>query len=194
MRSRGGYAAGARRSDKSTADIILESTLHLRSSAFYAGLIMVLAALPVVFLNGVAGAFFPSIVLAFLAALGTSMVVALLLTPALYLLLLPNGQRERGDSAVMRWLRGGYERVIARSIGRPAVAYAVAGGLDRRLRDDPVPRPVLLPKIKETELLIRWDATPGTSLPEMKRITSRATGELRRSTAFATSAHTSAGP
>ena len=29
--------------DRSTADIILEATLELRSSAFYAGLIMVLA-------------------------------------------------------------------------------------------------------------------------------------------------------
>jgi Cu/Ag efflux pump CusA len=167
-------------SDKSTADIILESTLHLRSSAFYAGLIMVLAALPVVFLDGVAGAFFPSIVIAFLAALGTSMVVALLLTPALYLLLLPNGQRERGDSAVMRWLRGGYERLISRSIGRPATAYAVAGGLViAAFATVPFLDQSLLPKIKETELLVRWDAAPGTSLPEMKRITSRATGELR---------------
>jgi Cu/Ag efflux pump CusA len=51
-------------SNRSKAEIILEATLHLRSAAFYAGLIMVLAALPVVFLDGIAGAFFPSIVTA----------------------------------------------------------------------------------------------------------------------------------
>jgi Cu/Ag efflux pump CusA len=167
-------------SERSTAEIILEATLHLRSSAVYAGLIMVLAALPVLFLDGVAGAFFPSMVVAFVAALATSMAVALLLTPALYLLLLPNGQRERGDSVFMRWLRGGYERLIGRSIRRPGTAYAVAGGLViAAFASMPFLDQSLLPKIKETELLIRWDGTPGTSLPEMKRITARATGELR---------------
>jgi Cu/Ag efflux pump CusA len=37
-----------------------------------------------------------------------------------------------------------------------------------------------LPTFKETNLLVRWKATPGTSRPEMSRIVSRATGELRK--------------
>ena len=65
------------------------------------------------------------------------MLVALLLTPALYLLLLPNGQRERGDSAPAR-VRSGYERVIARSTVRPARRLQV-GTRDRGVRGDAVP-------------------------------------------------------
>jgi Cu/Ag efflux pump CusA len=37
----------------------------------------------------------------------------------------------------------------------------------------------LLPTFKESELVIRWQGPPGTSLPEMNRITSRASRELR---------------
>jgi Cu/Ag efflux pump CusA len=37
----------------------------------------------------------------------------------------------------------------------------------------------LLPTFKEEQLLIRWDGPPGTSLPEMKRITALASRELR---------------
>ena len=37
----------------------------------------------------------------------------------------------------------------------------------------------LRPSFKDRELLVRWDATPSTSLPEMDRITRRASAELR---------------
>jgi Cu/Ag efflux pump CusA len=36
-----------------------------------------------------------------------------------------------------------------------------------------------LPRFKETQLLIRWDGAPGTSLPEMNRITRLAAREVR---------------
>ena len=51
-------------------------------------------------------------------------------------------------------------------IGAGAVAFTQ---LDRSV----------LPRLKETDLLIRWDGPPGASLPEMDRITTRATEELR---------------
>jgi Cu/Ag efflux pump CusA len=40
-------------------------------------------------------------------------------------------------------------------------------------------RESLLPSLKETDLLIHWDGTPGASHPEMRRIATQATRELR---------------
>ena len=37
----------------------------------------------------------------------------------------------------------------------------------------------VLPTLKESQVLVRWDAAPGTSLPEMDRLTARAARELR---------------
>ena len=69
----------------------------MRRPALYGTLIIALSALPLFFLEGVAGAFFPSIAVAYLAALAASMVVALTLTPARGLLLLSNEPAERAS-------------------------------------------------------------------------------------------------
>jgi len=46
----------------------------------------------------------------------------------------------------------------------------------------------LLPSFKERDFLMHWVTTPDTSLPEMLRITTRASKELRAIRAYATSA------
>ncbi len=62
----------------------------------------------------------------------------------------------------------------------PAIAYAAAAVLAvAGLAAVPFLKTSLLPTFKETELIVRSDAPPGTSLPEMSRVTARAAGELR---------------
>jgi len=166
--------------DKSTAAIILEASLEVRSAVVYGTLIVALAVVPVFFLESVSGAFFPSIAVAFLLALGASMVVALTVTPALSVLLLSRTPRERGESPLVLRLQRGYESVLSRIVHRPQPAYVVAGVLVLAgIAAAPHLRQSLLPTFKETQLLIRWDGAPGTSLPEMNRITRLATRELR---------------
>jgi Cu/Ag efflux pump CusA len=166
--------------DSSTARVILDATLELRSAALFAGLVVALAVVPLFFLEGVAGAFFPSIAVAFLAALAASMAVALTITPALCLLLLSNGHGARAASPLARWLRRGYEGMLSSVVDRPRGVYLAAGAVVLAAAVTvPFLRSSPLPTFKETQLLIRWDAPPGTSLPEMNRITSRATRELR---------------
>lgn len=167
-------------SARSTAAIVLEASLEVRSAAVYGTLIVALAVVPVFFLEGVAGAFFPSIAVAYLLAIAASMVVALTVTPALSLLLLSSAPRERGESPLVRWLRRGYESVLSRIVHRPHPAYlAVGATVVAAAAAMPFLGHSLLPTFKETELLIRWDGPPGTSLPEMNRITTRASRELR---------------
>jgi CzcA family heavy metal efflux pump len=168
---------GARRG---TARVILAASLEMRRAALYGTLIIALSVLPLFFLEGVAGAFFPSIALAYLAALAASMVVALTLTPALSLLLLSNESTERGESPLVRRLQHGYGGVLSRVVSSPLPAFVAVGALVvAAAAAAPLLGQSLLPTFKETEVLVRWDAPPGTSLPEMNRITALASKELR---------------
>src|SRR4029077_7049247 len=54
--------------ETSDADVIRDAALEVRRPAFYAALVVAFATLPFLFLNEVAGAFFPDLVWAFLVA------------------------------------------------------------------------------------------------------------------------------
>lgn len=157
---------------------VLEASLEMRTSVLYAILIVIAALLPAFFLEGQPGAFLPTLALSYLLAVGASMVVALTLTPALGMMLLSNAPVERRESPAVRWLQRSYARAFS-GIRRPRLGYAAAGvvvltGL------------VVLPflegssavTLRETDILIQWDAAPGTSLPEINRVTGDAVAEL----------------
>jgi CzcA family heavy metal efflux pump len=163
-----------------TMATILEATLEVRGAALYGALIVGVAVIPLLFLEGMAGTFFTPIVIAFLAALGASMLVALTVAPALSLLLAPKKARERRESPAVASLGKGYARALGWSVGRPSVILLAAGAI---VVAGAVAVPFLghslLPTFKERELLVRWQGAPGTSLPEMNRITTLASRELR---------------
>jgi Cu/Ag efflux pump CusA len=165
---------------QSPTQTILEATLEVRRPAVYASLIVALATLPLFFLERLSGAFFPDVAAAFLVALLASMVVALVVTPALSALLLSKAPMARKGSVLLGWLQRRYEAVLARIVDKPRVAYVAIGALvalaaatasfvDQKL----------LPTFKENALLVSWNGPPGTSLREMNRITALASRELR---------------
>ena len=166
--------------DTSAADVVLAASREVRGPMAYATLIVALALVPVFVLEGVAGGFFPSLAVSFLVAALVSMAVALTVTPALGLLLLSRAPLERRESPLLRWLQSGYERVLSRVLHRPSRAYAGVGAIVvAGLVALPFLSPSMSPSLKESELLIAWNAAPGTSLPEMNRLTTQASGELR---------------
>lgn len=166
--------------DKSTAALILEASREVRSAGIYASLIIALAVVPVFFLEGLSGEFLPAAAGSYLLALLVSMVVALTVTPALSLLLLSRATLERGESPLAGWLQRGYRGVLSRIIQRPLGTYVAAGAiLVAACAATPFLGHSLLPSFQETELRIQWDGAPGTSLPEMNRITTLASRELR---------------
>jgi len=168
------------RETSSTTDLISEATLEVRTAALYGALVVAVAVVPLFFLEGMAGTLFPPIVVAFLAALGASMVVALTVTPALSLLLASREPRRLDESPIVTWLASHYTRALAWFVGRPRVVYLAAGALAvAGAAAVPFLDHSLLPTFKERELLIRWQGAPGTSLPEMNRITTLASRELR---------------
>jgi len=170
-------------SDKSPAALILEASVEMRGAIVFATLIIVLAVVPVFFMQGVSGAFFRPLALAYALALLASMGVALTATPALGLILLSsmsNVPLERRESPVARWLQRGYEGVLARIVRTPRVAYATVAVFSvAGLTVLPFLGQELFPAFKERDLVIRWEGAPGTSHPEMVRITTRVSRELQ---------------
>ncbi|HEX8100691.1 MAG TPA: efflux RND transporter permease subunit, partial [Actinomycetota bacterium] len=81
--------------------IVLDAALEMRRPIIFAGLIAVVATVPVFFTKDVAGAFLPPLATSFLLAVAVSMVVALTLTPALGLVLLPSDRVEQPEPAAM---------------------------------------------------------------------------------------------
>jgi CzcA family heavy metal efflux pump len=173
-------ARGREGADSSVVKTVLEATLEVRSPALYATLVIALAVVPLFFFERLSGAFFPDLAAAYLVALLASMVVALMVTPALTVLLYARASREGDESPLVRRLQGAYETGLSRIVYRPLVGYAAIGAAFAVAAVSvPFLSQSLLPTLKETELLIRWDGPPGTSLPEMSRITALASRELR---------------
>jgi Cu/Ag efflux pump CusA len=164
----------------STATLILEASLEVRGAIVFATLIIVLAVVPVFFMESVAGAFFRPLATSYALALLASMAVALTVTPALGLLLLSKAPLEWRQSPLVGWLQRGYEGALVRIIRRPRAAYAaVVVFVVVGLAVLPFLGQELFPAFKERDLVIRWEGAPGTSQPEMVRITTRVSRELQ---------------
>jgi Cu/Ag efflux pump CusA len=158
---------------------IAEAANDMRRPMGYATLVVLLAAVPVLFIGGVTGAFFAPLIRAYAFAVLASMVVALTLTPALSSLLL---SRTRGNAAarVARNPAPRYGAVLQRVIGHPRWVLAAAGtALLIGLALIPVARGPLIPAFQDRNIVASLDAAPGTSRPEMARIVARASRELR---------------
>ena len=164
----------------STGRVILDASLEVRSAIVYATLIDVVALIPVFMIGGLSGAFFQPLAISYGLAVLASMFVALTVTPALAYILLRNAPIERRESTLVTWLQTHYSRLLARIVVRPRAAFGVAGvfvllgvlalpGLGQSL----------LPSFKERDFLMHWLTTPSASQPEMVRITTAASRELR---------------
>ena len=95
---------------ESAFSVVLKASLEVRSAIVFATLIVVLVFLPIFFLDGLAGSFFRPLAISYVLAVLASLGVALTLTPALSLLLLPRAaNRERaGTRRSTRLLKRGY--------------------------------------------------------------------------------------
>ena len=160
--------------------VVLQASLEVRSAVVYASLIVTLVFLPVLFLDGLSGSFFRPLAIAYILAILASLIVALTVTPALSLMLLPTAREHRQDAPLARWLKRIYGAVLPLFMTRPKSAlvvivgmFALTGVAVTTLGEE------FLPNFKETDFLMHWVEKPGTSLEAMTRITARASKELR---------------
>jgi CzcA family heavy metal efflux pump len=162
-------------------DVVLAASLEVRTAVLFASLIVMLVFLPIFFLGGVAGTFFQPLAIAYVLAIAASLLVALVVTPALCLILLPNAPlRAEGDTRLAAALKRRYAGALPGLVARPRLAMAiiaggllVAGGGYASFKDQ------FLPDFRETDFLMHFVEKPGTSIEAMERITIRASKELR---------------
>ena len=166
-------------SSQSTASIILEASLEVRGAVVYASLIEALALLPIFFLQGLTGSFFRPLAFSYALAVIVSMSVALVVTPALSLILLSFGNLNHRTSPIVvvlqRWYRRALSWVVRRPLPGMLGVVAIVGmgvGIVPRLGQE------LLPDFRERDFLMHWVTKPGTSIGEEVRITEAAYKDL----------------
>ncbi len=138
---------------------------------------------PVFFLTGLQGRLFAPLGLAYVLAVLASLVVAVVVTPALSMLLLP-GAGHTHEPPLLAWLQFGYERLLRAAdrfwlfgiVGMTAlvilaiVAFAQFGG-------------AFLPELRESHYVIHTRGLPGTSLPQTLAMGKKLSVELREDSA-----------
>jgi CzcA family heavy metal efflux pump len=153
--------------------VVYGASAEVRGSIVFATLIIVLVFVPVFFLPGVEGRLLQPLGTAYVVALAASLLVALTVTPALALLLLPgSGAVASGKKPlVVRGLERAYAPLLDAALRRPwrvavpaLVAFVAAAAV--------VPRfgRAFLPEFDEGALTISVVTLPGTALGESEEL------------------------
>lgn len=167
----------------SLSAVVTEALLRVRTALVFGTVIVVVGVAPIFFMRSVDGSFLRPIAVSFLLAVAAGMLVALTVTPALTVLL-GGAAAEPREAAPLRWLQRGYSRLLPRVMnkrfglyGAAVAVLAVLAGIvvaPQLAQGQPV-----VPVLPDRTLLVQWDGLPGTSQPEMSRITAEAGAELR---------------
>ena len=164
--------------------LIAQASLAVRGPMLYATVIVLLAVVPVLFMQGPGAAFFQPLIWAYILAVLASLVVALTLTPALGLLLLaPAAAAGRTDvplmAPLMARLHGRCDRLMAAAMRSwaPSIGLAALGLVVGVLVWTTAERE-WIPSFKETDVVVEWRAAPGASLPAMNRVTAAVMKDL----------------
>jgi CzcA family heavy metal efflux pump len=162
------------------ARVVLEATFEVRSAVVYATFAVILVFLPVIALSGIAGRLFGPLGITYILAVLASLAVAVTVTPALALLLLPQSTRE-AEPPLVHWARRHYETALRTVARTPRLTIAGAAVLTlASLALLPFFGATFLPDLKEGHFVVHMTAMPGTSITESLRIGARVTAALAR--------------
>jgi len=163
----------------SSFKVVLEASLEVRSAVVFGSFIVVLVLIPVIFMGGLSGSFFRPLAISYILAIMSSLMVALILTPALALILLPKAS-EKKESIFMTRLKSGYEKILSAILRFPRRLFVIVSViLAATLITLPFLGEEFLPDFKEYDFLMHWVEKPGVSIEAMDRITIRVSKELR---------------
>jgi CzcA family heavy metal efflux pump len=156
-----------------TAAVVRDATLEIRTSIVFATVIIVFVFLPIFGLTGVEGRLLSPLAVAYIVALLASLVVAIVVTPALSYAFLPGARSilQGHDGWLARTLKGGFARVLPRALDHPTWvmvlsvallvgAVAAASGFGT----------AFLPEFNEGTLTVQANTLPGTSLAKSDEI------------------------
>jgi len=159
--------------------VVLNASLEIRTSVVYATIAVVLVFIPVYSLGGIAGRFFQPMALAYMAAVGSSLVVALTLTPVLSWMLLGTPKVGNQDARVARGIKAAYSAILRPllrlpilAVGAVAISILAAGLLAIRLK------PEFLPRLNEQNYVVHLALTSGSSFAQSMAIGDAVTRRL----------------
>jgi len=154
---------------QSKLSVIVNASLEVRSAVVYATMIVMVVFLPVFFLDGIAGAFFKPLAMAYLFAILASLVVALVVTPALSFMLL-SAEDEEKEIAIVSWLHTKYAKLLDIILVKPKKIFiATALAFVATISGSTLLGSEFLPEFKETDFLMHFLERPGSSIEQMKK-------------------------
>lgn len=168
------------RQPRPLAQVVLDACLEVRGAVVYATFAVILVALPVLALPGLAGRLFGPLATAYVLAVLASLLVALTVTPALSMVLLARPGMKVTDPPVMRWSRRRYETLLKAVARWPRATIATAilvTGLG--LAALPFFGGSFIPELKEGHFIVHMSAIPGTSIAESLRLGGLVTAALK---------------
>ena len=151
-------------------ELFTSASLEVRRPVFYATAAVAVAFLPVLMMSGLQGSFFRPLSIAFLVAVGLSLVVAMSATPALCTLTMA-AHEPKPEARFLASLKRWQLRAIAWLDRRPRTLYAVltVSGI-AGIACLPLLGARFLPDFRENYLIVHASLRPGVSLGETARI------------------------
>ncbi len=159
--------------------VVRDATLEVRSAVVYATFVIILVFVPVLTMSGLQGKLFAPLAWAYILAVLASLGMALTVTPALCMLLLPQRAQRAHEPRATAALKDGYRVLLSVFANRPVVTIppvlllcAVAALLVRSFGGE------FLPEFREGHFVVHIDAIPGTSLEESRRLGEHVSAQL----------------
>ncbi len=156
-----------------TIDVVFAASSEIRYSILFATLIIIVVFLPLFALGGFEGRMFAPLAFSYIISISASLLVALTVTPVLCYLLLGNSKlvEEEKESAIVRWAKRGYGKILDRTLRHPGIILLICVlALGVALALFPLLGREFLPPFNEGTLNINTNLPPGTSLQESNRV------------------------
>ena len=162
-------------------DVVLNASLEVRSAVVYATFVVALVFLPILTMSGVQGRIFEPLGMAYILAIMASLGVALTLTPALCLIMLPGAgaRAETAETAFVRRLKERHQKLLEGASANPDLVIGGAAALCLlALGALPFFGGSFLPQLWEKTFVVHMATLPGTSLEESPRAGAEVTRAL----------------
>jgi CzcA family heavy metal efflux pump len=156
--------------DADIGALFTAASLEVRRPVFYATMAVAVAFLPILMMTGIQGAFFRPLSIAFLLAVGISLLVAMSATPALCAIVMRN-HRPHEEARFLQRFKRFQLRSIERLYGSPRLVWGalIATGVAGIVLL-PLLGARLLPDFRENYLIAHASLRPGISIEETLRI------------------------
>ncbi|OFW08429.1 MAG: multidrug transporter AcrB [Acidobacteria bacterium RIFCSPLOWO2_02_FULL_67_36] len=154
-------------------EVVRDATLEINSSIVFATIIIILVFLPIFGLAGIEGRLLTPLAFAYIVSLAASLLVAIVVTPALCLAFLPTARSiEQGHEGwLARTLKARFARDLPRVLDHPTAVIIVSGLLlAGAIAAMTQMGSAFLPEFHEGNLTIQANTLPGTSLAKSDEI------------------------